>query len=104
MKSLKNYIIIENLDTENLDWKLDMWFSNNETQRQLLKDFLKTYQMSDTNNTDKINDFLTYSDFKYKEFLDFLCDNIYIDTTNFDYKYIFTILTKTLLGNKALII
>lgn len=104
MKSLKNFIIYESLDSDNIEWKVDTWFQGNDLQRKLFKSFMSkcsTNNNSTSIDKDDLSDFMDFGDFNYKEFVDFLYDNISSNTVDFDYKYALETIIKLLLGNKS---
>lgn len=85
MISLQKYITInESLDTENLQYKIDIWFEKNPELKEAW-DFLilKTKENHGTLSDENFDEY--YSNFScVKEFIDFLTDNLVANIYNID--------------------
>ena len=108
MKKLRDYIINainEDIDNENMFWKIDTYFQNNNAE---LKSFNGLVDVCRTNkgfNTSTIDAYVSGNEIlqkNTKKFVDFIDDTIQQDTTiNKDYTSSLCNIIKTIIGNKT---
>lgn len=100
MKRIVDYIK-EALDYETIEYKLDVWFRNDKKHYDSFIDFVKNCQMKLIVQKDDVVNFLnTNPEFKLKEFIDFIDDDIVrSEDINKDYIYQFTKIIEMFLTN-----
>ena len=84
MKTLKQLIIENNIDNENLLYKVECWFENTVTEKQIMfKDLfdslVKSYQKHKFIDSKSIESAIEHgitNELEIRCFVDFICDNI----------------------------
>ena len=99
MKKLSQYILIKEQLEDNLYWKLDQWFHNNEEQKQQFIDIVSQCRVSKPDKS-TIDFMLNNIKFDTKKFVDFVMDNT--DNKELDdYPYIMQKTIDTIIANKS---
>lgn len=100
MKKLSQYILIKEQLEDNLYWKLDQWFHNNEEQKQQFIDIVSQCRVSKPDKS-TINFMLNNINFDTKKFVDFVMDNTDNSKQLDDYPYIMQKTIDTIIANKS---
>lgn len=104
MKRLKDFIIYEELD-DNIFWKIDTYFQNNSSERQLFNGMIDVCRANKSFNQGTIEAYLRANSSlnrNSKKLLDFLNDDVHTDTTiNNNYLYSMYNVVKKIVGNKT---
>ena len=91
MNSLKDHIISEGIDEENLEYKIDIWFDKNNDVKQEFYEIVRYFNTPRKTNEifdcDFMEKFIKKTNFNLKGFVDFITDNIYYSNID-DYYYI----------------
>lgn len=101
MLSIKDIMLLEDLDVDNLYWKVNMWYGRNEESKNSFWNFM---QRAISENPITLNDFNILLDscgISWRSFVQFAMDNI-DGTQNFDQLYIMKKIIDTLKSNKTL--
>ena len=105
MNSLKDHIIFEGIDEENLEYKVDIWFDKNNDVKQEFYEIVRYFNVPRKANEifdcDFIEKFIKKNNFNLKGFVDFITDNIYYSNID-DYCYVFQKIIGLLGANKRI--
>jgi hypothetical protein len=97
MKKIIEYIK-ENIDTDNLVWKIEVYFKKHKDQYNQFVKLTKKFEEQHGLTNEEINEFLEKSKLNLKKFIDFISEDI--DTENIDYIYTFKKVIQNLLDDK----
>lgn len=101
MLSIKDIILLEDLDADNLVWKLNTWFSFNEEEKRIFFNFMNAYIQKNSISISDFEKMLTDSKVTYRSFLQFVMDNV-SGTEEYDQLYIMKKVCDLLKANKSL--
>lgn len=105
MNSLKDHIISEGIDEENLEYKIDIWFDKNNDVKQEFYEIVRYFNTPRKTNEifdcDFMEKFIKKTNFNLKGFVDFITDNIYYSNID-DYYYVFQKIIGLLGANKRI--
>jgi uncharacterized protein YjgD (DUF1641 family) len=99
MISLKDYIL-ENIDPDNLVWKIEVYFKNHKDQYTKFVNLTKKFEENHGLTDDEINDFLDKSKLNLKKFIDFISEDVTTETI--DYMYTLRKVIQNLLDDKTI--
>lgn len=100
MKNLK-YYIKEELDTDNIFWKLSMWFRNHEDEREEFNKLIEMYKTKNLSWKELYNYLGEHEkELKIDSLVDFLDDSP-IPQENKDNLYVMTKILDTIIANKS---
>ena len=99
MISLKEYIL-ENIDTENLVWKIETYFKKKPDQYKQFVNLVKKYQENYNLSDEDITSFLEKSKVDLKKFIDFISEDV--TNENIDYMYTFKKVIQNIFDNKQI--
>lgn len=97
MINLKDYIL-ENIDTDNLVWKIEVYFKKHKDQYTKFVNLTKKFEEQHGLSDEEINDFLDKSHINLKKFIDFISEDV--ETENIDYMYTLRKVIQNLLDDK----
>lgn len=97
MISLKEYIT-ENIDTDNLVWKIEVYFKKHKDQYAKFVNLVKKFEEKHGLSDEEINDFLNKSNLNLKKFIDFISEDV--ETETIDYMYTLRKVIQNLLDDK----
>jgi hypothetical protein len=107
MKDIKRYIIEsiktvnEELDTDNLLWKINMWFRKKPAEYKEFIEIVKKCIENKTVTKELLEEFVNTKKFKLKQFIDFLDDDINNqDNISKDYMYLLKKVIECLMNDK----
>lgn len=102
MNSLKDYIICEGIDEENLAYKIDLWFAKDYDSKQKFYDVVRNFNTPGKKyDTNEFNKYIENSKLNLKNFIDFMTDDISYNEIN-DYLYVFQKIVGLLGANKQI--
>lgn len=90
----------EELDTDNLLWKVEMWFRNKPTEYKEFINIVKECIKNKTVTKELLEDFINNKKFKLKQFIDFLDDDIHNTSDTKDYFYLLKKVIECLMNDK----
>ena len=99
MITLKRYIL-ENIDSDNLLWKIETYFKNKKEQYNYFVELTKKFETQHNISDDDINDFIEKSSINLKKFIDFISEDI--ENINIDYMYELRKAIQNILDDKQL--
>lgn len=106
MKSLKEFININEELDENIFWKIDTYYKDKNDEFKEFNKLVDTCRINKAYNTNTISNYINNNEIlsnNIKTFVDFLDDTIHIDLTiNKDYISSMYRIIKTIIGNKTL--
>ncbi|MBO5004765.1 MAG: hypothetical protein J6D03_05905 [Clostridia bacterium] len=88
MNSIRDYIISESIDDDNLSYKIDAWFERDPDGKSKLYGVIRDINLPGAPKKTIIDDYIKSSNINLKAFIDFIVDNIYTNEVN-DYTYVF---------------
>ena len=95
-----NHPLNEELDTDNLLWKVEMWFRNKPTEYKEFINIVKECIKNKTVTKELLEDFINNKKFKLKQFIDFLDDDIHNTNDTKDYFYLLKKVIECLMNDK----
>ena len=95
-----NHPLNEELDTDNLLWKVEMWFRNKPTEYKEFINVVKECIKNKTVTKELLEDFINNKKFKLKQFIDFLDDDIHNTSDTKDYFYLLKKVIECLMNDK----
>lgn len=99
MITLKRYIL-ENIDSDNLLWKIETYFKNKKEQYNYFVELTKKFEEQHNISDDDINDFIEKSSINLKKFIDFISEDV--ENINIDYMYELRKVIQNILDDKQL--
>lgn len=97
MICLKDYIL-ENIDVDNLTWKIEVYFKRHKDQYTKFVNLVKKFEEKHGLSDDEINEFLEKSRLNLKKFIDFISEDVENETI--DYMYTLRKVIQNLLDDK----
>ena len=102
MKDIRTYIK-ENLDEENLIWKIETYFKRKPEQYKAFTNIVKKCKQDVTVTKEKVEEYFKDTNIKIKPFVDFLDEEINVENDiNKDYYYCLKKVIETILNNKSI--
>ena len=101
MLSIKDVILLEDLDPENLYWKVNMWYGRDDIQRNSFWTFMQKVIAENPTTLDDLNRLLDSCGITWRGFVQFAMDNV-DGTQNFDQLYVMKKIIDVLKANKTL--
>ena len=99
MRTLQEYIK-EELDEDNLIWKIETWFRKKPSEYKQFTDIVNKCIADRVVSKDNLENYLKNTNIKLKPFIDFLDDDIYGSDTAKDYLYLLKKTIESIIANK----
>lgn len=100
MKNITQYIK-ESIDEENLEWKIKVFFKKNRKEYNQFVHLVDKCKEGNAITKEFVEELVKDTDINVKQFVDFMDDDIYKDTTiQKDYIYLFMKIVELVIGNK----
>ena len=101
MISIKNLFIIENLDTENLYWKVNIWYGQKDKEKNSFWRMMQRVIKENPVTLDELNILLNSCGVNWRPFVHFVMNNI-DGSIDYDQLYVMKKITDILKANKTL--
>jgi hypothetical protein len=101
MTNLKTYVICEELDVDNLLYKIDKWFDRRDNEKATFSELIQQFKKENVVSQSAIDSFIDTNKIQLKQFVDYMSDNIN-NTQTLDYAYVFRKIIDTLVANKSI--
>ena len=101
MLSLKDYILLEDLDPDILYWKVNMWYGRNNDSRNAFWEFIQKVIAENPTTLDDLNRLLDSCGITWRSFVQFAMDNV-DGSLEYDQLYVMKKIVDLLKANKSL--